>query len=303
MLEALGLTADAEAVYRTMLAQPLWDTDQLAAHAGISPDRVEDVWHELATANLLRRSWQHNGAYLPVSPSIGLTSLLATAEAEADRRRAALEAARSAVTELADGPGVGRRCDGGIRLAGDALQLRLAELADRARVEWLALEPSGGCLAAPDVHLAGDVELRRVVDALAPPGRDRRLRVFPRLPHGLVVVDRSVALVLPDDEPGGTVLELHNTGAVTVARALFEQVWAVAQPLDGAPHPDDDVTGIERQVLQLLALGHTDEAVARRLGCSLRTVRRITADLMQRLEARSRFQAGAYATKRGWVCS
>lgn len=54
-------------------------------------------------------------------------------------------------------------------------------------------------------------------------------------------------------------------------------------------------------MLRLLAAGLTDEAVARRLDVSVRTLRRVTADLMERLEARSRFQAGYLAATRGWL--
>jgi hypothetical protein len=34
---------------------------------------------------------------------------------------------------------------------------------------------------------------------------------------------------------------------------------------------------------------------------SLRTARRMMADLMSRLDSRSRFQAGSEAVKRGWL--
>ncbi|MFJ2033269.1 LuxR C-terminal-related transcriptional regulator [Streptosporangium sp. NPDC087985] len=57
------------------------------------------------------------------------------------------------------------------------------------------------------------------------------------------------------------------------------------------------ISSREWQVLQLLAQGCTDEAVARTLDVSLRTVRRVTADLMARLGARSRFQAGLNASR------
>jgi DNA-binding NarL/FixJ family response regulator len=54
-------------------------------------------------------------------------------------------------------------------------------------------------------------------------------------------------------------------------------------------------------VLRLLAQGDTDEAAARKLGVSARTVGRVAADLMERLGARSRFQAGARAGEQGWL--
>jgi DNA-binding NarL/FixJ family response regulator len=41
--------------------------------------------------------------------------------------------------------------------------------------------------------------------------------------------------------------------------------------------------------------------VARKLGISVRTSRRITAELMTQLGARSRFQAGVIAGEQGWL--
>ncbi len=57
----------------------------------------------------------------------------------------------------------------------------------------------------------------------------------------------------------------------------------------------------ERLLLRLLSLGAKDEAAARHLGVSVRTVRRMIADLMRRMDARSRFQAGILAAERGWL--
>ena len=51
----------------------------------------------------------------------------------------------------------------------------------------------------------------------------------------------------------------------------------------------------------ILAAGTTDEAVARRLGLSRRTVQRQMQQLMRRLGADSRFQAGLQAKARGWL--
>ena len=47
--------------------------------------------------------------------------------------------------------------------------------------------------------------------------------------------------------------------------------------------------------------GLKDEAAARQLGVSLRTVHRRTSVLMAELDARTRFQAGLLAARRGWL--
>ena len=54
-------------------------------------------------------------------------------------------------------------------------------------------------------------------------------------------------------------------------------------------------------MLQLLAKRLTDEAVARALGAGLRAERRIVADLMDRQNASSRFEAGVVAARRQWL--
>lgn len=62
--------------------------------------------------------------------------------------------------------------------------------------------------------------------------------------------------------------------------------------MESVPVDGEDLGRQEREVLKLLAQGLTDEAVALRLGVSLRTTRRISAKLMERLGAKSRFHAG-----------
>ena len=56
-----------------------------------------------------------------------------------------------------------------------------------------------------------------------------------------------------------------------------------------------------RLLLDQLARGAKDEQIARTLGLSLRTVRRRVAELLDDLEASSRFQAGVEAVRRGWI--
>jgi DNA-binding NarL/FixJ family response regulator len=63
----------------------------------------------------------------------------------------------------------------------------------------------------------------------------------------------------------------------------------------------DSPTLDERNLLQRMADGSTDESIARRLGISDRQVRRRIARLLQRLGVSSRFAAGAEAVRRGWL--
>lgn len=57
----------------------------------------------------------------------------------------------------------------------------------------------------------------------------------------------------------------------------------------------------ERRLLLLWARGYTDQRAARELDVSLRTVRRMSASLMERFGVHSRFQVGGLAHQRGWI--
>ncbi|WP_306216054.1 response regulator transcription factor, partial [Actinoplanes sp. RD1] len=57
----------------------------------------------------------------------------------------------------------------------------------------------------------------------------------------------------------------------------------------------------ERRLLALLASGSTDAVIAKTFGWSVRTVQRHLHELMERLGARTRFQAGMEAVRRGWL--
>lgn len=130
-------------------------------------------------------------------------------------------------------------------------------------------------------------------------GHDQ-VRVSADVPTGLVVCDRAEAVVPVDaTDPSRGALVVTARGMVAALAALFDHLWSDAMAV--CPRPRDGLTEQERQVLGLLARGVTDDAVAARLGTSARSVRRIMAGLMGRLGARSRFEAGHLAVRRGWL--
>jgi DNA-binding CsgD family transcriptional regulator len=127
------------------------------------------------------------------------------------------------------------------------------------------------------------------------------VRTIPHVPMNAIVIDGSVA-VLPADTANGSVAVLRLTSVVVTALELFERIWPDAVPLADSDLPDEaDLSQREQELLRLLALGATDEVVAAHLDISVRTVRRMVAQIMNRLGARSRFQAGMKAADRGWL--
>jgi DNA-binding CsgD family transcriptional regulator len=136
------------------------------------------------------------------------------------------------------------------------------------------------------------------------------VRTLPVLPLRLLVIDRARAVVpLDPAQTSAGACVVRGAGVIAALCDLFEQHWQRAAPwghpsgqhAGKAPPSTPAPTEQERALLELLMLGYTDEQVARRMGVSTRTVGRMAADLMGRLGARSRFQAGALATQQGWL--
>jgi DNA-binding CsgD family transcriptional regulator len=128
-------------------------------------------------------------------------------------------------------------------------------------------------------------------------------RTTPELPLPMIIIDAEIALLpldQPHDEQGA--IQIASIGVVTALVELFELIGASAAPFAApAARDEHEISPPERALLRLLSECCTDRAAARRLGVSLRTVRRMTATLLHRLDAQTRFQAAAAAARRGWL--
>lgn len=124
-------------------------------------------------------------------------------------------------------------------------------------------------------------------------------RAHPALPIKLVIADRAVAMLsLDETDPGSSALVLRSRPAVAALVRLFESLWAEGTELQLMPRdssartvPADDGDQRDR-LISLLAAGLKDEAIARDLGVSARTVGRRVSSLLEELAVRTRFQAG-----------
>ncbi|QKW08212.1 helix-turn-helix transcriptional regulator [Streptomyces sp. NA04227] len=131
------------------------------------------------------------------------------------------------------------------------------------------------------------------------------LRLASVIPLNMVIIDSDFA-VLPaaEGEPRNTQLTVRGAPLVSAFSAVFEHTWREAAPF--TPEGESAAPGLSdehRTLVQLLADGMKDEAIARTLGVSPRTASRLIADLMQRLGATSRFAAGARAAQYGLLSS
>ncbi|MFI0722050.1 LuxR C-terminal-related transcriptional regulator [Streptomyces sp. NPDC021224] len=159
----------------------------------------------------------------------------------------------------------------------------------RAIYDRRALGLPGGVAFLDDFTAAG--EIARVVDDV---------------PIKLVLSDEPLAMLpLREAAARGAWLIVHGSVLYDGLSALFETYWERALPLRFASGrgdgPRDGPSLLDRALLTLLTAGHTEDAIAEHLGWHKQTVRRHLTDLMRRLDATSRFQAGYQAVRRGWL--
>ncbi|MEU3182965.1 LuxR C-terminal-related transcriptional regulator [Streptomyces sp. NPDC006923] len=175
----------------------------------------------------------------------------------------------------------------------------------------------------PDPQPPEGVRLRSVYDsdgftdavslrtALRGTARGGLLRLLPGLPMKLVVFDDTAGMIpLSKADPAAGSVIVHASPLLDALTALFESVWERATPVSmagTAEGPQDggrgegELSGRAREILDLMAAGLTDDAIARALGLSRRTIQKHISGTADALGARTRFQIALLARERGWV--
>jgi DNA-binding transcriptional ArsR family regulator len=300
-----------ETVYRSLLAlsreaEPA-TVRRLAEDLDLSESTVRAAISELRELGLVRRPDRLQNGWEPVSPAIELSRLLAQ-QAEVQERERQIALNRLALATLLDEyhETLGRPAHPEVELLteSEVARLRIKELTQQCerQVDVLRAEARlGAAVLAESLRIPPGLLIRAVFGAEGKriPAGDHDVRIRTALPPpvSLALYDRTVALV-PGSDPQEWLL-VRSVGLVAALGALFDQVWERAVPT--AESHADGLTAQQRDVLRLMTTCSTDDVIARQIGSSVRTVRRVVADLMEALEARSRFQAGVRAVKVGWI--
>ncbi|MEU3479164.1 LuxR C-terminal-related transcriptional regulator [Streptomyces sp. NPDC033754] len=301
--------------------------EDLAAQLGLDEGRVRRGLDDLADLALVRPAADTSVPALPVSPQLALNALLSDREAQLSEQQRLLEQGRLAVAEIveefserrseANAIGMERLTDLG------EVRQRIEELSHNIEREVLSVIPftpldPAGLEASRELDrdllqrgvrmrtlyldsIRNDVPTRRYATWLA--GLGGGVRTAPTLPIHMILIDGRFGIlpINPVDSTEGAIVVKERSIFDTLA-AFFESVWTSAQPFGMSEQRDGySLTSQERALLGLLATGITDEAASKRLGLSLRSVRRMMSELMGRLEAGSRFEAGIRAAERGWL--
>jgi hypothetical protein len=149
-------------------------------------------------------------------------------------------------------------------------------------------------LSTPDTALDQD---GGHLDELGDLGAEVRIH-HDQLPE-MVVLDLRIGILRDRSNWGGKeIVVIREPSVVTALCGLFWTIWNAAVDLASFRRfgldPADETTTL---ILELLGAGCKDETAARKLKMSVRTYRRHVANLMQKLGAESRFQAGARAAQ------
>jgi DNA-binding CsgD family transcriptional regulator len=329
MLEHLGLLGDEEAVYRAVVEEPA-TTTALRRRLGLSARALAAALDRLDALDLLVAD---TGTWSAVSPDVALGRLQRRREEELEQQARAVDEGRAAVAQfLLTVPQYGS--DSARRLVEvlddpDEVGRRVLQVAESARATVRVLDRPPYLYNTPETGTTLDSELRllksgvayRVIydaDSFTPPelsecfaeslAAGEQARVLAEVPVKLTIADNDTAILPLIPTPGqpGRAVVLHTPVMVEPFAALFESLWSRAIPVGPETAIADDSTGSapaadERALIMLLAAGMKDGAIARHLRVSERTVNRRIAELIERLDAHTRFQAGVQAAHRGWL--
>ncbi|WP_022921002.1 hypothetical protein [Ornithinimicrobium pekingense] len=313
----LGLGDEAQVLYRHVLRNLPRTPEQHAEALGWPADRTTRLLRDLERLGLVRHT--ADGTVRVDDPRATVGRLLDGEEVELDGRRRRLLELREALETFEHDY---RR---GLQLSGPRTPPwdRVAPTEASAAVDHLLRTTTGGLLQVSRYVSYGpghEEEVQRQRDRWLSSGRSLR-SVFPQsvlesehwsdwargraadgeeqryLPVDAIPVAFGVfgssAVVLSTGHQEDFLI-VRDTSLVEVFTALFEELWRRAEPALGR-----DVSDGEVRLLELLALGLKDEAVARQLGLSLRTVRRRIATLMAEHGADTRYQLGLAAGRLG----
>ncbi|MFC9976595.1 LuxR C-terminal-related transcriptional regulator [Spirillospora sp. NPDC127200] len=318
VLEALDPATEHGQVYRALVQHPRTDTAFLSARTGIDPADLQRVLQELAALHIVLAL--ADGTWEAQSPAeVTDAALRHDAVRRADARRSGIELERLfRFARRADGHyGALEVIDDTGRILATMQRMQRAarhemRIIDRppyfapasyyANQEKLQQDRMAAGVAYRTIYYKSAFEDITTPDITRQIIAGEQARMLEDPPMKLVVADDDLAVVTLQAEGNANVVALliGPSSLFSALTSTFETLWKLAVPVStaGVDALDDDR---DRIILTLMASGATDEAIARRLDLSRRTVVRRVAVLLDRLGATTRFQAGVQAARKGWL--
>jgi DNA-binding CsgD family transcriptional regulator len=233
---------------------------------------------------------------VPIAPATALTNLLAR------RQRALMDSHRELLTDYE------RLIGQSVSPASGQLELLTCETDVLAALRGLQAEVSCEYCAIdllPLVAVARPKSPHRQIytkNLLSSSGlvflAGWQYKLIGELPLRMALCD-GAALVMLSPSGHETAAMIRMPTLITALRHYFDLLWCQATALDG--EEGKQLTRIQRLIVGMLLSGLGDEAIARSLGVSTRSVRRHVASLELLAGVSSRFALGAAAVRLGWV--
>ncbi|MDR8415237.1 LuxR C-terminal-related transcriptional regulator [Nonomuraea sp. 3-1Str] len=317
----------ASLLYRTAGSRASWDSPSVAAEVGAEIVDIEAAIMCLEQLGLLVPSAQAPAGYIIVNPDTALFRLLDLERNLAASYHRRLGHCRETLHMLLRDFSYGERRDNSVNVELLRTSTELSEFLDHrsslVKQQELAIHPSAPAIDATNDmlsraaqalsrgvkmqilyagHVVADSAMRDYCVEAMRHGAD--IRVGGYLPLGMTLMDDDLALlpIDPQDTSLG-VMAIHSMEVVRSMYAVFAYHWSEAVPmasvLDHADRVDRILSAQEKVIIRMLAIGAKDEAIARRLNVSSRTLSRVISTLLERLGVETRFQAAVKVTKLG----
>lgn len=310
MLQSLGVSPAAEAIYLALAPLETGSVAQLAELTGVDTDAAASSLNELHTLGLARPLGHGTWAPLPLLEAVRALRLQRIAEVDAATTAAESLYNRilaSAQNEAADDVAVLVGTDAIVPIRDaicqnakreicffdkppyvDNRQAATVESLSESAPEWQALER--GVLLRCIYHPGFDADRLAELSLFAARGEKSRTA---QVPMKLLLADGEVALIpsMRSYDPGQELRAsvVRHPQLVEALVWLFEAVWEQSVPIMTSTYNDP-----RRQMLvSLLMTGSTDGAIATQLGINVRSVRRWISELMDEMSVTTRLQLGA----------
>jgi sugar-specific transcriptional regulator TrmB len=310
MLQPLGISAEAEAVYVALGPLPSASVVDLARLTSLTPETVADTLEELRKLGLATDSSRGNWRALPLLDVIN--QLKAQRLSEIELASVAAESLESHLLAA----GANQADDIKTLVGNQTIVAAHRELLDSARKEICAFDKPPYAQARSDITeealsiepewqaLERKVALRCVYHPGFDPDRLTELSLFAKqgelsrtspVPMKLILVDSHIALIpsMRSYNPGHELRAsvVRHPLLVEALQWLFEAVWDAAVPIMTSVNTETDPR--RQMLISMLMTGSTDSAIANTLNINVRSVRRWISDLMDEMGVSTRLQLGA----------
>ena len=311
-LGGLGIAPVDEHLYRALLRNGAADLGELSRLTGVGPGALRRAVARLERDGLVSRLSGRRLRLVATSPQVAVGALAARREEEIARARGSIDILAEETRQGSESPEELLEIVTGQDAVGR--NFRQLNLSARTDVRALVRPPFASDVTKAPVSqntaLDRGVDARSIYDvsAFETPGlldaarelvdQGEQARVG-TVPIKLIIVDSAIAM-LPltsgDRDAAQSAVVVHRSTLLDALIWLFEMIWREAAPLrwtdEQLPRAGDRIGGTDAEILSMLCAGLKDEAVARQLGVSLRTLQRRLSELFAGLGARTRFQAG-----------